>query len=155
MSCWTEYVVADVADAETVANSTIPRDRWTGFEGFKGFGAPHHAALAQVLGCATAEPDFSKLMFGDAGMVAELPPDFLRAVRTVPDDRVPGVASQWGRGWPRCESRSRRMSLRACSVNCWSWRGGQRKQVNPSCSGRGSGEPPAGWPCLSVLTKAR
>lgn len=96
MSCWTEYVVADVADAEAVASATIPRDRWAGFEGFKGFGAPQHAALAQVLGCGAAEADFSKLTIGDAGMVSELPPYFLRAVRAVPADWIPEVASQWG-----------------------------------------------------------
>jgi hypothetical protein len=95
MSCWTEYVVADVADAEMVANVTVPRDRWAGFEGFKGFGAPHHTALSLVLGCAAVESDFSELTFGDAGMVAELPPDFLRAIRSVTDGQMPEVASQW------------------------------------------------------------
>jgi hypothetical protein len=96
MSCWTEYVVADATDAKAVASATVPRNRWAGFEGLKGFGAPHHAALADVLGSAAAEADFARLTFGDAGMVAPLPPDFLRAVRTVPDDHVAGTAARWG-----------------------------------------------------------
>ena len=95
MSCWTEYVIADATDAEAVANVTVPRDRWTGFEGFKGFGAAHHVALAHALGLAAVDSDFSELTVGEAGMVAELPPDFRRALSAVSDDRLSGVASQW------------------------------------------------------------
>ena len=38
MSCWTEYVIADADAAEAVANVSVPRDQWAGFEGCKGFG---------------------------------------------------------------------------------------------------------------------
>ena len=96
MSFWTEYVIADVADAEAVAAHDSPRNRWPGFEGYKLFGPPHMAALHQALGHSAADwSDVIEVTFGEENCVHQLPPALVSALAKIEPEELSAVSSAW------------------------------------------------------------
>ena len=94
MSFWTEYVIADVSEAEAVAAHSEPRTRWPGFEGFKMFGPPHMAALDRALGNSSAV-EVDQLVFGEEACVFELPPAQVLALAKLQASDLASVAAAW------------------------------------------------------------
>jgi hypothetical protein len=99
MSGWTEYVIADKKDAQAIADSYFPQEKWRGFEGYKFFGPSHLAPLCQVLGQKSATfADFPELAIGAGGWVYELPQSMTDALKKAHKDSLPEIAAAWSNG---------------------------------------------------------
>ena len=98
MSGWVDFVVAERADAERIADLADPKQVWPGVE-YKFVSPAELAQLGHVCGddaaAAIAETDFETLIRDDRGWVFAFPTALTTAVAGLRTDDLARIAVAW------------------------------------------------------------